>query len=121
MQLLNGNMIGLHLIILCALMLLDGCTTARTTALPGGGQGYAIGCAGIQHTMDDCLARAAEICPTGYNIVTPNQESVPLINPYQRSMYIRCTSNPSSAPAPAVATTAGGKIKEAPASCKQLY
>ena len=40
--------------------------------------------------MDDCLARAAEVCPNGYDIVTTNQESVPLINPYQWSMYIRC-------------------------------
>jgi hypothetical protein len=69
---------------------LTGCTTARPSALPGGGQGYAVGCGGIQHTMDDCLARAADICPAGYDIVTATQESVPFINPYQRSMYIRC-------------------------------
>lgn len=71
-------------------MILTGCTTARPTALPGGGQGYAIGCGGIQHTMDDCLARAAEVCPGGYDVVTTTQESVPIINPYERSMYVRC-------------------------------
>lgn len=71
-------------------LLLAACTTAHPTALPGGGQGYEIGCGGIQHTMDDCLARAAGVCPAGYDIVTTTQESVPLINPYERSMYIRC-------------------------------
>jgi hypothetical protein len=71
-------------------MMLASCTTARQTALPGGGRGYAIGCGGIQHTMDDCLARAAEVCPGGYDVVTTTQESVPLINPYERSMYVRC-------------------------------
>lgn len=69
---------------------LAACTTARQTALPGGGQGYAIGCSGIQHTMDDCYARAAEMCPAGYDIVAADEESTPVINPYQRSMYVRC-------------------------------
>ena len=71
--------------------------------------------------MDDCLARAAEICPTGYNIVTATQESVPLINPYQRSMYIRCTPNFSSAPASGEPAMSGEKTTEAVTSCKQLY
>jgi hypothetical protein len=71
-------------------MMLTACTTAHPTALPGGGQGYAIGCSGIQHTMDDCLARAAAVCPGGYDMVTTTQESVPIINPYGRSMYVRC-------------------------------
>ncbi len=100
---------------------LTGCTTARTMALPGGGQGYAIGCGGIQHTMDDCLAHAAEICPGGYDIVTATQESVPLIHPYERSMYVRCKLNASSARASIETATTGEKTKEAAASCQQLY
>ena len=56
------------------LLLLSACTTVHPTALPGGGQGYAIGCGGVQHTMDGCLARAAEVCPAGYDIVTTTQE-----------------------------------------------
>lgn len=66
------------------------CTTARPMALPGGGQGYMVGCNGIQHTMADCYAKAAEICPTGYDIVSATAESVPVINPYARTMMVRC-------------------------------
>ena len=75
---------------LFALIILASCTTAHPTALPGGGQGYMVGCSGIQHTMTDCYARSAEICPAGYDIVATDQSSTPFINPYNRSMFIQC-------------------------------
>lgn len=71
--------------------------------------------------MDDCLARAAEICPAGYDIVTATQESVPLVNPYERSMYVRCTSSRSPARESMGTATTAEKTKEAATSCKQLY
>jgi hypothetical protein len=78
--------------ILCmlALLVLAACANAHPSALPGGGTGYAIGCSGIQNTMDDCYAKAAQICPAGYDVAAATQEFVPIINPFERSMYVRC-------------------------------
>jgi hypothetical protein len=67
-----------------------GCGTAAPMALPGGDEGYMIGCGGIQNTMATCLAKAAQMCPEGYDIVAATAESVPIINPYERTMMVRC-------------------------------
>lgn len=59
-------------------------------AMPGGGKGFMIGCGGIQHTMADCYVKAAQMCPGGYDIVGADVESVPIMNPYERSLMVRC-------------------------------
>jgi hypothetical protein len=79
-----------RIILVCVTLLLAGCGSASPIALPGGGAGYMIGCGGIQNTMDTCLVKASQVCPAGYDVVATDQESVPFINPYQRSMYVRC-------------------------------
>ena len=76
--------------VLLICLALTGCATSRPMALPGGGEGYMIGCNGIQLTMADCLAKAAEMCPSGYDIAAATAESVPIINPYARTMMVRC-------------------------------
>ena len=78
------------LTVAAALLALVGCTTAHPTPLPGGGQGFMIGCGGVQHTMIDCFARAGQVCPDGYDVVTASAESTPIINPYERSILVRC-------------------------------
>ena len=69
---------------------LSGCVSATPIALPGGGQGYGIGCGGIQHTAADCYVRAAQVCPGGYDVTAYNQEFVPLLAPFARTMFVRC-------------------------------
>ena len=75
---------------IAALLVVGACTTAREMAVPGSAEGYMIGCGGIQHTMADCYAKAAETCPGGYDIVGATAESVPIINPYERTMMVKC-------------------------------
>jgi hypothetical protein len=70
--------------------ILAACGNARPMALPGGGQGYMIGCSGIQNTMATCYAKASEVCPQGYDVAAATMESVPIINPYDRSLMVRC-------------------------------
>ena len=77
-------------LIFAVCLALTGCATARPMALPGGGEGYMIGCNGIQLTMADCLAKAAQVCPEGYDIAAATAESVPLINPFERTLMVQC-------------------------------
>lgn len=77
------------------------CTTSQPMALPGGERGYMIGCSGIQHTMADCYTKATETCfPTGYDVVSAAAESHSIINPYGRSMVVRCKSVSTLPPPP---------------------
>jgi hypothetical protein len=49
-----------------------------------------VGCSGIQNTMETCYVKAAEVCPRGYDVAAATVESVPIINPYDRSLMVRC-------------------------------
>jgi hypothetical protein len=40
--------------------------------------------------MTDCYYKASEICVSGYDIAATDQSFTPFINPYNRSMFIRC-------------------------------
>lgn len=75
--------------VLLATASLAGCASAQTASLPGGGQGFMVSCSGIQHTLADCYAEAAKVCPAGYEV------SITDINPtalnwFQRSMLVSC-------------------------------
>jgi hypothetical protein len=68
---------------------LAGCASAQRAPLPGGGQGYMVSCSGIQHTLADCYAEAAKVCPAGYDVATKDLTST-VLNPFQRSMLVSC-------------------------------
>ncbi|MCB8876593.1 hypothetical protein [Acidisoma silvae] len=75
--------------ILLSLASLAGCASAEQAALPGGGPGYKVSCSGIQHQLSDCYAKAAKVCPAGYDVVSKDL-SATVLNPFQRSMLISC-------------------------------
>jgi len=58
-------------VLVCAAI--AGCTNA--------GQVYTVSCSG---TGTECNARAADICPAGYDIDSAT------LNPYERTMIVRC-------------------------------
>ncbi len=76
---------------LLAAALLAGCASAQRAPLPGGGQGYMVSCSGIQLTLADCYAKAAKVCPAGYDVATKDLTST-VLNPFQRSMLVTCRS-----------------------------
>ena len=61
----------LSILLVCATI--AGCSNA--------GQVFTVSCGG---TGADCNARAAEICPAGYDTVNST------LNPYERTMMVRC-------------------------------
>jgi hypothetical protein len=78
-------------VFLLAAIALAGCASAQRASLPGGGQGYMVSCSGIQLTLADCYAKAAKVCPTGYDVATKDLTST-VLNPFQRSMLVSCRS-----------------------------
>ena len=70
-----------HIVVLLsfALLALAGCVTARPMTMPNGARGEVISCNGIQHSITDCLERAGEDCPQGYDVVGGDQESQPFL------------------------------------------
>jgi hypothetical protein len=59
-----------------SLLLVAGCISSSTVALPDGHQGYTIRCPGAAHDIGDCMNEAAKICAGPYQIVTANGEAV---------------------------------------------
>jgi len=41
--------------------------------------------------MGDCLAKAAQVCANGYDLVTATAESTLFINPYERTLMGEAT------------------------------
>jgi len=70
---------------------LAGCASAQQASLPGGGEGYSVDCSGIQVSLADCYAKAAKVCPAGYDVVTKDL-ALTVLNPFQRSMLVSCRS-----------------------------
>ncbi|MCB8881777.1 hypothetical protein ACELLULO517_16125 [Acidisoma cellulosilytica] len=68
---------------------LAGCASAQRASLPDGRPGYKVSCSGIQHTLADCDAKAAKVCPTGYDIASKDLTTT-VLNPFQRSMLVSC-------------------------------
>ncbi len=57
--------------LVCAAVLLCGCTTQKTIYLPDGRQGYSINCSGAANSWEQCFTKAGEICKAnGYETVT---------------------------------------------------
>ena len=46
--------------------LVGACATAEPMKTPSGRMGYVIACEGLE--IEDCYAKAAEVCPNGYLI-----------------------------------------------------
>jgi hypothetical protein len=86
-----GRMGWKRTVLLLATVALTGCASAQRASLPGGGQGFMVSCSGIQHTLADCYAEAAKVCPAGYDVATKDLTST-VLNPFQRSMLISCRS-----------------------------
>jgi hypothetical protein len=57
-----------------SLLALTSCISSKQLTLPNGHPGYAIKCDGHLHDMTDCMARAGELCPTGYDVLDGNTE-----------------------------------------------
>jgi hypothetical protein len=70
---------------------LVGCASAQQASLPGGGEGYKVDCSGIQLSLADCYAKAAKVCPAGYDVASKDLTST-VLNPFQRSMLVSCRS-----------------------------
>jgi hypothetical protein len=75
--------------VLLAAISLTGCASAQVASLPGGGQGFKVSCSGIQLTLADCYAKAAKVCPAGYDVASKDLTST-LLNPFQRSTLVSC-------------------------------
>jgi hypothetical protein len=95
-----------------ACIALSACTTSRTITLADGTQGQKIACNGAVQTMNDCYAKAGEMCPRGFDVIGADGEAHPFAmsnggfsaNPYYasggytstmgtvvtRSMIVRC-------------------------------
>jgi hypothetical protein len=76
---------------LLAAVSLAACASARQASLPGGGEGYSVDCSGIQLSLADCYAKAAKVCPDGYDVAAKDLTST-VLNPFQRSMLLSCRS-----------------------------
>lgn len=63
------------LLITAAVLMLAGCVSSAKTVLPDGRQGQIVSCPGLAHSMADCWAKAAEVCPKGYDVVGTDAES----------------------------------------------
>jgi len=85
-------------------VLLSACVSAQALVLPDGSSGQAISCNGLAHSINDCYAKAGEMCPIGYDILSGGSESRQVgfasINAYggsafsgpviKRSLLVRC-------------------------------
>jgi hypothetical protein len=60
------------LTVVLVLLSLTGCAkpTARSLTLPDGSAGLAIRCGGSNMLISDCYAKAGELCPKGYSVLT---------------------------------------------------
>lgn len=77
----NCGMTHLHTFVLpAALLMVGGCghgIRSRDIVLPDGSRGEAISCAGPRQTAADCLAKAGDLCPYGYDVVAAGNEAHP--------------------------------------------
>ena len=78
------------LLIAVSAVVLTACTSVRPATLPDGRAGYAFECSGMQHTEDECDARIAKLCPSGYEILSQTRVSVMTFEPFERILYVRC-------------------------------
>lgn len=72
---------------------LQGCASATEVSLPSGSSGYSIACSGPFASVSQCLKKAGQQCPAGYDVVASNHESI-LGTPLTTSedeMVIECT------------------------------
>jgi hypothetical protein len=70
-----------------ATLALWGCTSADPIKLPNGKPGFVIACDGGANRWSSCYKRAAELCPAGYDLVTQNGESRPMLVTTGPGMY----------------------------------
>ena len=66
----------MRILTLLALAALSGCVTASPLVLPNGHQGQLIRC---YYGMADCVTKAGDLCPAGYDIVTYARDSRPYL------------------------------------------
>jgi hypothetical protein len=83
----------IHLLIAASILTLAGCTTVAPMPLPDGSMGYALECNGMLDSADECYARVAGVCPQGFEIVTESRFSVMTFDPFDRTLYVRCTKS----------------------------
>ena len=69
----------MRILTLLALAALSGCVTASPLVLPNGHQGQLIRCGGAYLEMTDCVAKAGELCPAGFDIVGADRSSQPFL------------------------------------------
>ena len=70
------------------LPILCGCgAKARPITGPYGKNAYHLNCSGIQNSMADCLEKAGELCPQGYDVLDSRQTSTPNVYVYQNQVH----------------------------------
>lgn len=58
--------------------LLSACVSSRPLVMPDGRQAQAISCGGPMRTMTDCMAKAGEMCPAGYDVIDQESQGTPM-------------------------------------------
>jgi hypothetical protein len=64
-----------------------GCATADPIKLPNGQMGYSIACDGGANRWSHCYEKAAALCPAGYDLITQNGETRPVLVTTAPGMY----------------------------------
>ncbi|MGD0958230.1 MAG: hypothetical protein ABSB19_00335 [Methylomonas sp.] len=63
-------------VIYFAVLLLAGCASSKELILPDGKVGYDIECDGLLSGYGDCMAKAGDFCPAGYEVININGSSI---------------------------------------------
>ena len=60
-----------------AAILITGCASISPVSIsgPSGGQAYTMKCSGLGRTIEQCYAKAGELCPSGYSVVSQSSTS----------------------------------------------
>jgi hypothetical protein len=59
-------------VIYFVMLSLVGCASSKELLLPDGKVGYDIECNGLLSGYSDCMAKAGDLCPAGYQVVNIN-------------------------------------------------
>ena len=62
-------------VIYFVMLLLAGCAASKELVLPDGKVGYNIACDGIFSGYGECMTKAGDLCPAGYDVLSINGSS----------------------------------------------
>jgi hypothetical protein len=94
-------------LLILSLIIICGCGAKSKRAIgPDGRPLHHISCGGIQNSFEDCLEKAGELCPQGYDVLGSQDNVVHSANPfggsrgvnpvmtqYKRNLTVQCKEN----------------------------